>query len=745
LNYNAHRFRTGWTLIVIAVIASIASLLLRWSYENSQTGAQLTVDYDDTRTLADAYQIPHAKFLADLKARGVTSVALYDLSLAGFRDNGRVALTPREEAQRLYSNVRWSNYVPAYRYFITATRENQPLLPMILERLTQQGQKALPPRRVAIGDGTFGILIPASRQMISDSNVGFDPAQVTFVKKAGLGVTARLSNSINLNPERVKQMLNDAAAIGARVVIFSEDEVVGYDSLIKTVAKELQLRGLIFGNIEFTKQRGWQDFAKLTEGKLVRVHSVGGEEAAKAKVELLVDRFSRAIKERDIRVAYIRLPRQLKGKYDEENPKDPEKNKSPLQQNLDFVEEVHKDLTAQRVPAFLRPAMQMSSAQAFGNYPTSYLNERFGLSIKSAQLIRYALALFASLGVVGGTLLLLNLFFDLNPTANRTLTIIGLVLAAGLAYSAGMGSKLLALQAGIVFSTVGMLWGGLPELWDASRKRAVAGTRPGAEATVGAAIRQGSVTLLKSSAITMIGPLLIIALLNNWKFFSGTDKYLLPKATQLIPLLLIALAFAGEVFPHRVIKTGADTARGRARARFDNIINQPFTIRVAGTIVLLFVVGSIWIARTGNDSGMEISGFELKMRATLEQIFITRPRTKEIFVGMPAMLFAAYFILRRNWLLALGAAIVATIGQADLLNTFCHIHTPLFYSVLRSIHGLWLGILVGAVALIVYAALVRQFGSKFIITRMPPRPSDDEPDDPNEPSLIGTPYIPGPR
>jgi hypothetical protein len=744
LNLKANRFRTGWALIAIAIVASLASFFMRWDYENSQTGAQLTVDYDDTRTLADAYQVPHAQLLKQLKDRGVSSVAVYHLSLASFRDNGRVALTPREEFERLYTGLRWKSYVPAYRYLVTATQENQALIGTIYDRLHEQGQTALPPIRIALPGGTTGVLIPASRQMISDSNIGFDPAQVAFVRKAGLGITARMSNSLNLNPERVRQALTDAASVGARVVIFSEDEVMGYDSLIRTVAKEMRDHGLIFGNIEFTKQLGWQDFAKQTEGKLVRVHSVGGVEASKARVELLVDRYARAIKERDIRVAYIRLVRQFKGKVDETDPRNTEKNKTPLQQNLDFISEVNRELRAQPVPAFLRPAMKMQSAQPFGDYPRSYLQEKFKLGESGGKAVRFALAFLAGLGVVGGTLLLLNLFFDLRPGSQTILLVLGIVLTAGLSYSAGIGSKLLALQAGIVFSAIGVLWGGLPNLWDASRKRAVAGTRPGNEATVGAAIGQGAIVLLKTSLITFIGPLIIIALLNNWKYFSGTDKYLLPKATQLLPLLIVGLAFAGEVFPRRVVKTGSDAARYRARSRFESVLNQPFTIRVAATLGLLFILGSIWIARTGNDSGMEISSFELKMRATLEQVFITRPRTKEIFIGMPAMIFAAYFILRRRWLFALGAAILATIGQADLLNTFCHIHTPLFYSLLRSIHGLWLGILIGAVALILYAALERHFSSRFKVARLAPRPVVEE-NEPEEPSRIGTAYIPGPK
>jgi hypothetical protein len=123
--------------------------------------------------------------------------------------------------------------------------------------------------------------------------------------------------------------------------------------------------------------------------------------------------------------------------------------------------------------------------------------------------------------------------------------------------------------------------------------------------------------------------------------------------------------------------------------------------------LFLMVAGYVWIARTGNESGMEISGFELKMRASLERFLITRPRTKELFLGHPAMFFALWFMLRRQWLPAFAAVVAVTVGQADLLNTCCHLHTPLFYSLLRSIHAIWLGAIVGAIALWLYTKITQ--------------------------------------
>jgi hypothetical protein len=136
-----------------------------------------------------------------------------------------------------------------------------------------------------------------------------------------------------------------------------------------------------------------------------------------------------------------------------------------------------------------------------------------------------------------------------------------------------------------------------------------------------------------------------------------------------------------------------------ALSRVNRALARPFTARIAFTSVLLLGVGYVWMARFGNESGMEISTFELNLRAKLEEVFITRPRTKEIFMGHPAFLIAIAFMLRRQKWLAWGALVFATIGQTDVLNTMCHIHTPVFYSIWRSITGVFLGAFTGFVLL----------------------------------------------
>ena len=685
------RFRLAWILVAIGVVNGLFWTLVRGYYENRQLSTQITLDYEDTAAMADAYGITQQQLLADYKARGATSLAIYDQTLGTLRDNARIAISPREAAENIYRKAGWADVPATYRYVITS--DDAALLDQIYGRINEQSSPETPPLRLQ-SDAQSLIAVPASKQLFNDASMGFDPQQVAFVQANSYIPTARVSNSLNLTPARLTQTMDDIEQTGAKVVIFADDEVLGYDSLTSAVAREMRNRGLIFTNIEFSKQRGSRDFAMNTEGNLVRLHTVTGDEAARADPEVLVERFVRAARERDMRVLYVRLLRQQKGEPVEVKPGDAKAplklELTPYQQNLEFMERVKADLTRPPLPGGLfRPAPTLGAAQPFGNYPTSYFEPTFGA--RGAQIIRYLMLFLSGVGVVGLTLLALNLFYDWSDQARRNWLIAGLIIVAGLSASQGKGAQLMALEAGILSSVVGMLWGGLPLIWDGFRRPKAQGVWQ--TAWFGFGILLGTTLLVLALSLN------IVALLNEWRYLSKADEFLGEKATQFLPLLIIPLAFLGELFPHRVIKDGAAPGLALMKARVQRAVARPFTVQIAVLSIVILAGGYLWMARFGNESGMEISTFELKMRAILERVFVTRPRTKEIFMGHPAFLVAIWFMLRDRRLVAWGVLALATIGQSDVVNTMCHIHTPVFFDIWRSLAGIIIGGFVGAIAL----------------------------------------------
>jgi hypothetical protein len=77
-------------------------------------------------------------------------------------------------------------------------------------------------------------------------------------------------------------------------------------------------------------------------------------------------------------------------------------------------------------------------------------------------------------------------------------------------------------------------------------------------------------------------------------------------------------------------------------------------------------------------------------RGGLEETFGLRPRTKEL-LGHPMLVL---FFLSLPWRsrIAVLFALAGLLGQVSILNTFCHLHTPLLLTIERVGLGLLLGL-----------------------------------------------------
>ncbi|MEN6305019.1 MAG: DUF5693 family protein, partial [Armatimonadia bacterium] len=183
------------------------------------------------------------------------------------------------------------------------------------------------------------------------------------------------------------------------------------------------------------------------------------------------------------------------------------------------------------------------------------------------------------------------------------------------------------------------------------------------------------------------------------------------KFAQLLPLLIVFIVTLARTYAPNTRSAGVSPASDQLPTDNSKLTTDPGwpTIR-AGLItatdgfvrywhaIAIFVaLGAVafMIMRSGNESAVEVSSCELRLRALLDQILVVRPRTKEILFGYPALFLGLRLLLsaRRR-----GAWILLTFGSIALIsltNTFCHLHTPLFVSLLRAVNGLWVGLLVG--------------------------------------------------
>jgi hypothetical protein len=141
--------------------------------------------------------------------------------------------------------------------------------------------------------------------------------------------------------------------------------------------------------------------------------------------------------------------------------------------------------------------------------------------------------------------------------------------------------------------------------------------------------------------------------------------------------------------------------------------------------VFIFIIGIIVLGmlmvRSGNVSTGAAPGAEQHFRQVLEDMLWARPRTKEFLFGHPLLMLWLYFWLRLRSLPAspclpfgrIGAEdvlpILAAIGQASIVDTFAHVHTPIIFSLVRTLHGIWIGVLCGIILIAVWRMIEKIF------------------------------------
>jgi hypothetical protein len=181
----------------------------------------------------------------------------------------------------------------------------------------------------------------------------------------------------------------------------------------------------------------------------------------------------------------------------------------------------------------------------------------------------------------------------------------------------------------------------------------------------------------------LVGGLVVAGSLNGLPFLVKADSFSGVKLAHFAPIAFIGLWFWVRNGQWRTVM-GDPVRWGQALLGFGLMA------------ALLFMA-----TRTGNDSPAGVSGVEMQFRALLDQWLYVRPRTKEFLIGHPALVvLLGALIARRTEALASGwlaiGAMVAAIGQTSLVNTLCHLHTPLAVGLTRILVGLVLGGIIGA-------------------------------------------------
>ncbi|HEX6989451.1 MAG TPA: DUF5693 family protein [Bacillota bacterium] len=685
----ARAFRDFWpvaTVLAVAAAAAVPVLQARIAAEAANDVVELVADLEEFETFALREGLDPRQLWPALADAGVTSLALTEMTPERLERQGRASLLEGAElvaaARRggvhplLQRVVDEGGGDPSRSYVLTEDRE-------VFQRLLDSACTGIEvPCRSWFQEGLGVVEVPVHAETLEDTGLGIWPEDLATAARHGFFAVLRFQDHPNATPGTIRAAF-DAAAAEARLstVIFDGTRVLGAaagPAALDATAAALADHGLVLGLIESVDllahlpQEGMPRLLEALSYRAARTYSIAEEFLAQLEPREAVDIWTRSPVERNIRVIYLR-------------PILRENDPDRWGTTLEAIRQLADDLTRagwRLGPASTFPPVGPSPAQLWG----------------------------MAAGVAGLAALLLRRFLPLRSTGQVGAVLVALAGTAALQRLAGWDvvRELLALGTAVAAPTLAV---------DIVLARW--GRRYGRERGRGGAVLQAPALVLAdvalAAAVSLCGGLLLAALLGDVRYLLEERYFRGVKVSLLMPPVLVLAAWFWRFGAGSPLgadpgtgtacrDAGGDAIRGvRARflARMEELAAMAREVVrwrhvVLGAVALAALV--LYVTRSGNLSRDVVPALELALRTALEDHLGVRPRFKEFLLGYPALVLSGWMAARGLggylWINALAGAV----GVTSLINSFEHLRTPVTVSLLRSLHGLWLGLALGLAA-----------------------------------------------
>lgn len=626
-------------LLIPGLLAAGYLAMGRLSIEKSGKDVELTLDYTELQNLSVSTGVAIPTLLDKFKTVGITGIAVNEDTLGMLADTGQLSYYPLHSSDEIMTSIKLNDKALADR---------------VRDALFTRGLIYAPkykPARAKTRIEELSIIVKAAPSTLNPIGIGLPSDAVAMVNRSDLVVVARIQNNPALTKDGINATFGDLKHKEITRIICNGEEVYGFRGLIPYVAEKILAEGFVYGSIEFAKQRGDAGMCDKLKGAYIRVHSIPVAEMAGMAPSTAIERFTRAVKERSIRLCYVRLPATS--------------GEDPLSDNLKFVTGISNEIE--------QSGYSLNTARPFG----------------TSQRPLWALALIA-IAIAAGGVLLINSMVTLSPAAKYGLLVIAAIIGVGLVVTAEIGRQGMAFLSALIFPTLGVtLFAGKFFSNDNAEEKVV---------------RKATLIFLGASAFTLIGAAMIVGLLADRSYVVKLNQYVGIKPSQVFPLMFVGFAMCAGL---PIFGKPWMQVRSEVSANIRKLVSHPLFIWHAIAVIAAMVFIGLAVARSGNDPGVGVSGLEMKFRSLLDSLLGVRPRTKEFMIGHPALFIGIALLLRRNrgWGLPLTA--FGLIGQVSILNTFCHIHTPLMMSVRRGFNGMVIGLVL---AIIIWFIIDRKSG-----------------------------------
>jgi len=627
------------TVLVFFIIAGICSTLFvgykRFQAEEANKSLDLLLDSAQLKLLSQKTGRSIDEVLTDFKDKGATAVLIKEDTLADLEGRvlafkGKLGLIPFLGNDHPFLQNGFDNLT----YLITSEED---LANRIVYQLNAKGGVAnvtylekenlwLIGTNFELKGGTGSL---ALLEQGIEIGLGFDPQLIDICSALGYQVIPQLRSWPQADAESISKVIAPLGELNISALAFNDRELPGYPENIQFLADEIDKISVPIVAIEFMEQNGFSQLAYLLDKEVLRLHSISENEMKTLSVKDAIDRYTLASSERNIRLLLVRFYLNVS---DEEL----------LDYNAVYLEQLKTELT--------QSGFNLGGANPFSD---------FSYPLGAAFLM--GLAVIAAFMLVMERLGLLRWGFILSFLA----LFLWLVL---ILWQPVLGRKLMALTSALIFPSLAVMW----------VKEKKSGN-----------LGQTIFFFLITSAISLVGGLMVMGLLSDVSFMLRLNQFLGTKVAHVLPLVFLAFVFYFW------------QEKDRGLERLKTTWALPLTWGTVIVSVIIIAAGAYYVLRTGNE-GASATTLEIYFRQFLRDVLAVRPRTKEFLIGHPLLLLSIYLGYNKRYLLLwVGGAI----GQVSLINTLAHIHTPLIFSFTRIFHGLWLGIIVGIVFILIWRFL----------------------------------------
>lgn len=470
--------------LIISVLVGCYFGLERYLAEHETRAVRVVIDLNDLKKAAAFEKKPLANVLKEVRKIGFSELGVFEETLPDANAQGEIYYAKGASIRKLAAfspvfSAKIKEIKPDRTYIFAPFQESR-------KRIADELAYALGAKAVRFL-GQEVIEVDEAEEELRVLGLGISETQKNYLEKLGFRLVPRIWNDPRYHLGNIEGKISWLKDY--RTVIFDGDEILGYPEAIVSLSEALKKFKIKYGYVEIVKQDGDNQLKNLMANEVVRVHSVPKDELKKLEKPEVLDRYVRAVRERQVKLLYVRpfLPPQI--------------DAEPVEYNLHFMADLKSKLAA-------------------AHFIIGEGKEPAPLKITSWQIV------LIGWGVMVGTLLLLNAFVALPLWGLAIAILAGVNGLLFLAAKLSLLQKLLAFTAAVVFPSLAVI---------SSANRL---NRQG-----GFTLFQACYFVLRIVAITAIGIIFIVGLLADSRYMSGSLVFPAVKIVLVLPIMIVAAYF----------------------------------------------------------------------------------------------------------------------------------------------------------------------------------------------------------